>query len=39
MRRPKGLDASAANQLLGAFALISSALKDQASFWLTARHR
>jgi len=29
MRRPKNLDPTAANQLLAAFALITSALKDQ----------
>ena len=29
MRRPKNLDPTAANQLLAAFALIASALKDQ----------
>jgi len=29
VRRPKGLDAAAADQLLAAFALIASALKDQ----------
>ena len=29
VRRPKGLDRAAADQLLGAFALVTSALKDR----------
>jgi spermidine synthase len=39
MRRPKDLEPAAADQLLGAFALIASALKDQDSFHAAARHR
>ncbi|MEO8297733.1 MAG: transferase [Burkholderiales bacterium] len=39
VRRPKNLDASAANQLLAAFALIVSALKDQGHSQSAARRR
>lgn len=39
MRRPKNLAPAAADQLLGAFALIAAALKDQDSLRSAARHR
>jgi spermidine synthase len=39
LRRPKDLDPAAADQLLGAFALIASALKDQDSVRSEARQR
>jgi len=39
LRRPKDLDPAAADQLLGAFARIASALKDQGSPESAARHR
>lgn len=39
MRRPKDLDPAAGAQLLAAFALIASALKDQAMARSSARHR
>jgi len=39
VRRPKSLEAAAADQLLAAFALITSALKDQGGFRPALRHR
>lgn len=39
VRRPKNLDATAGNQLLAAFALIASAVKDQGSNPSASRHR
>lgn len=38
IRRPKNLEAAAASQLLAAFALVSSALKDQGGFKPIVRH-
>jgi hypothetical protein len=39
MRRPKGLGATAADQLLDAFARVAAALKDMDSGASAARHR
>lgn len=39
VRRPKSLEGTAADQLLAAFALITSALKDQGGFRPAVRHR